>query len=174
MDRGQLDFEEWARARSGALTRAAYLLTGDEHAAHDLVQDTLVRVADHWARAMREGRPDAYARTTMHRLAIDRWRHRRARVREVLTGDHVEPPPGTSADEHADHRVILDEAISRLTPRQRALLVLRYYEDLTEVATAEVLRCSPNTVKSQTRVALARLRALAPDLLDELRVEVGR
>lgn len=173
MDRSQAEFEEWARARTPGLLRAAYLLTGEVHAAHDLVQDTLVRVADAWGRASREGRPDAYARRTMHRLSIDRWRRRRSRPTEVLTD---QPGRGHAAPDGGgvERRLLLDEAIGRLTPRQRAVLVLRFYDDLTEVATAEVLGCSTSTVKSQTRVALARLRALAPDLLDDLRVEAGR
>ena len=68
------DFEAWVAARSGALSRTAYLLTGDVQLAEDLVQDTLARVADKWRAIQRGGTPDAYARTVMHHLAIDRWR----------------------------------------------------------------------------------------------------
>lgn len=168
MNRDVEDFEAWVRARAGALARTAYLLTGDVHLAEDLVQDTLARVADHWARVSRRGDPDAYARRVMHHLAIDRWRRRRARPPEVLTDQHPE-----LGDEGPDleRRLVLRDALARLTPKQRAVLSLRFYEDLTEVQAAQVLGCSPNTVKSQTRQALERLRTLAPDLLSALTEE---
>lgn len=162
------DFEAWVRARAGALARSAYLLTGDVHLAEDLLQDTLARVADHWRRVSRSGGPDAYARRVMHNLAIDRWRRRSVRPVEVLTDEHPElRDPGDDADT-TDRRLLLREALSRLTPKQRAVLSLRFYEDLTEVQTAAVLGCSPSTVKSQSRQAIARLRTLAPDLLSDL------
>jgi RNA polymerase sigma-70 factor (sigma-E family) len=156
------DFEAWVVARSGAFARSAYLLTGDVHLAEDLVQETLSRVADKWGSIGRRGSPDAYARTVMHHLAIDRWRRRRARPSEVLTGHHPELG-GEGPD--LERRLVLREALLRLTPKQRAVLSLRFYEDLTEAQTAQVLGCSVNTVKSQSRAALDRLRALAPDLL---------
>lgn len=172
MEQGRGDFEEWARTRTPALLRAAWLLTADAHAAEDLVQEALVRVAQRWERVSRDGQPDAYVRTVLHRLSVDRWRRARARVAEVLTDRH--PEPRDAAGDRPDHRLLLEEALARLTPRQRAVLVLRFLEDLTETATAAVLRCSTSTVKSQTRVALERLRVLAPDLLDELREGAGR
>jgi RNA polymerase sigma-70 factor (sigma-E family) len=166
------EFEEWARARAPALARSAYLLTGDVHLAEDLVQDTLVRIADHWHRLQRGSSPDAYARQVMHRLSIDRWRRRRVRVHEVLQGD--ESPTGASAvidDEAATDRILLGQALARLTPKQRAVLMLRFHHDLTERESAEVLGCSISTVKSQTRVALERLRVLAPDILASFAAE---
>lgn len=156
------DFEQWAHARSAALARSAYLLTGDLHLAEDLLQETLTRVAQHWRRVRRQGTPDAYARRVMHNLAVDAWRRRKARPREVL-GARAPEPPHHDAD--ADRRVVLRDALSRLTRRQRAVLSLRFYEDLTEVETAAVLGCSVSTVKSTAREALARLRAAAPDQL---------
>ncbi len=158
------DFEAWVHARGGALARTAYLLTGDVHLAEDLVQDTLARVAQHWRKVSRSDSPDAYARRVMHNLAIDRWRRRSVRPREV--GD-IHPEVGQSGPD-VERRLVLRDALLRLTPKQRAVLSLRFYDDLTEVQTAAVLGCSPNTVKSQTRAALERLRALAPDLLGEL------
>jgi RNA polymerase sigma factor (sigma-70 family) len=87
------------------------------------------------------------------------------RPREVLDDGRVElASPGDDAEAIA-RRVVLREALARLTPKQRAVLSLRFYDDLTEAQTAEVLHCSVNTVKSQTRHALARLRTLAPDLV---------
>ncbi|GAA4741351.1 SigE family RNA polymerase sigma factor [Nocardioides endophyticus] len=162
------DFEAWVHARGGALARTAYLLTGDVHLAEDLVQDTLARVAQHWRRIARSGTTDAYARKVMHHLAIDRWRRRSVRPPEVVTDSH--PEIGSTGPD-VERRLVLREALARLTPRQRAVLSLRFYEDLTEVQAAAVLGCSPNTVKSQTRAALDRLRALAPDLLAELTEE---
>ena len=168
MTRDVEDFEAWVRARSGALARTAYLLTGDQHHAEDLLQDTLARVADRWRRLSRSGEPDAYARRVMHNLSIDRWRRRSARPAEVLTAEHPElRRPGDDADA-VERRLVLGTALARLTPRQRAVLSLRFYEDLTEVQAAAVLGCSPNTVKSQTRQALERIRVLAPDLLASL------
>jgi RNA polymerase sigma-70 factor (sigma-E family) len=164
VDRGVEEFELWVRARGGALARSAYLLTGDTHLAEDLLQETLTRVAQKWRRVHREGAPDAYARRVMHNLAIDAWRRRRSRPRESLG---TAPPELAGRGEAADteRRVVLREALTRLTPRQRAVLSLRFYEDLTEVETAAVLGCSVSTVKSTAREALARLRARAPELL---------
>jgi len=166
VDRGVEDpehFEQWAHARSAALARSAYLLTGDLHLAEDLVQETLTRVAQHWRRVRRQGAPDAYARKVMHHLAVDSWRRRTRRPPEVLDADV--PEPRTRHDGDAERRLVLRDALLRLTPRQRAVLSLRFYEDLTEVETASVLGCSVSTVKSTAREALARLRAVAPELL---------
>lgn len=164
------EFEAWVHARGGALARTAYLLTGDVHLAEDLVQDTLARVAQHWRRLDRQDAADAYARRVMHNLAIDRWRRRSVRPPEVLTDSHDEIGHH-GAD--VERRLLLRDALARLTPKQRAVLSLRFYEDLTEVQTAAVLGCSTSTVKSQTRAALDRLRALAPDLLADLTEEVA-
>ena len=168
MTRGVDDFEAWVHARSGALARSAYLLTGDVHLAEDLLQDTLARVADHWRRLSRSGGPDAYARRVMHNLSIDRWRRRTVRPPEVLTADHPELRGPADDPDAVERRLVLRDALARLTPKQRAVLSLRYLEDLTEVQSAAVLGCSVNTVKSQARQALERLRVLAPDLLSSL------
>lgn len=165
------DFEAWVQARSGALARSAYLLTGDVHLAEDLVQDTLARVAQHWRKVSQRDSPDAYARRVMHNLAIDRWRRRSVRPREVADSGH--PELGSSGPD-VERRLVLRDALARLTPKQRAVVTLRFYDDLTEVQTAAVLGCSPNTVKSQTRQALERLRVLAPDLLASLVEEASR
>ncbi len=162
------DFEEWVAARRGALARTAYLLTGDVHLAEDLVQETLARVAQKWRSLDRADALNAYARTVMHHLAIDRWRRRRARPREVLSDRHPELG-GVGPD--VERRLVLRDALSRLTPKQRAVLSLRFFDDLTEVQTAQVLGCSVSTVKSQTRAALDRLRTLAPELLASLTEE---
>lgn len=160
MNRCVEDFEQWVHARGGALARSAYLLTGDLHLAEDLVQETLSRVAQHWKRVSRRGNPDAYARQVMHNLAIDRWRRRSVRPPELLTDSHPEVGHGGP---DVERRLVLRDALAQLTPKQRAVVSLRFYEDLTEVQTAAVLGCSVSTVKSQTRDALARLRRIAPE-----------
>lgn len=157
------EFEQWAHARSAALARSAYLLTGDLHLAEDLLQETLTRVAQRWGRVRRQGTPDAYARRVMHHLAIDAWRRRRSRPPEVLGASA--PELAVHGDLDTDRRLVLREALATLTARQRAVLSLRFYEDLTEVETAAVLGCSVSTVKSTAREALARLRTNAPEQL---------
>jgi RNA polymerase sigma-70 factor (sigma-E family) len=159
-------FEDFVRARSAALARTAYLLTGDRHAAEDLLQDTLARVAERWRTVARGDQdPEPYVRRVLYTRAVDGWRRRRRRPESLSA---TLPELGGEADdaETVARRVVLRDALARLTPRQRAVLVLRFYEDRSEVDTARMLSCSVNTVKSQTRHALARLRALAPDLAD--------
>jgi RNA polymerase sigma-70 factor (sigma-E family) len=161
------EFEQFVRARTGALIRTAYLLTGDRHLAEDLVQETLARVAERWSTVVQAGNVEAYVRRVLYHRTVDRWRRRRARVSERLdiAPDAGLSQPGDDA-ETVVRRVVLRDALARLTPRQRAVLVLRFYEDYTEAQTADLLGCSVNTVKSQTRHALVRLRALVPDLAE--------
>src|SRR5688572_4436860 len=155
---GQDDFEAFVRGRWVALLRTAYLLTGDRHLAEDLLQESLAVAARHWDRVCRAGAPEAYVRRVLYTRSVDAWRWRR---RQPLPTDRREAA-ATGADSSADsdRRVVLAAALARLTPRQRAVLVLRFYEDRTEQQTAELLGCSVNTVKSQTRHALGRLRVL--------------
>ncbi|QKE85231.1 SigE family RNA polymerase sigma factor [Arthrobacter sp. NEB 688] len=158
-------YEEFVRASTVPLLRVAWLLTGDHHAAQDLVQETHVRMAARWASVTRDDAdPMPYARTVLHRLHVDRWRWRSRRPERLV--DVVPEGAGRAGD--PDLRMTLQAALATLTPRQRAVLVLRFLEDRTEVQSAEVLGCSPNTVKSQTRHALARLRELNPHLVAEL------
>lgn len=163
-----LEFETWVEARSLQLARTAYLLVGDRGLAEDLLQDTLARVAERWVAVSRRGSPDAYARKVMFHLAVDWWRRRRARP-ELLLSQPPDLASGAAAGGLEDElvaRMNLRAALSRLTPRQRAVLVLRFFEDCSETQVAELLGCSVNTVKSQTRHALTRLRQLAPELLE--------
>lgn len=158
------DFRDFVRTRQQSLMRSAYLLTGDAHQAEDLVQTVLTRVAKHWKKLARDGSPEAYARRSLINQHIS-WRRRR-RLVDLPTAN----PPDRGYD-HGDeslHRITLQEALARLTPRQRAVLVLRFYEDRSVEETADLLGCSPGTVKSQTHYALGRLRALAPELADLL------
>jgi RNA polymerase sigma-70 factor (sigma-E family) len=146
---GYADFEEFVVARRDALLRTAYLLTGDHHDAEDLVQSALIKVVPKWARI--KDRPEGYVRQVLAREFVNRWRGRR--WREVAT-DVV---PETMHHDSTD-RISLLEDLRRLSPRQRAVLVLRYFDDLTEADTAAALGISVGTVKSHARDALERLR----------------
>jgi RNA polymerase sigma-70 factor (sigma-E family) len=160
-------YDAFVRASTVPLLRVAWLLTGDHHAAQDLVQETHVRMAARWGSITRhEGDPTAYARTVLHRIHIDQWRRRRRRPERLVDS----PPDRGVGDgtEAADLRLALTDALARLTPKQRSVLVLRYLEDRTEAQTAAVLGCSVNTVKSQARHAIARLRELNPQLVADL------
>jgi RNA polymerase sigma-70 factor (sigma-E family) len=154
-------FDSYVRDRWEPLLRTAALLTGDAAAAEDLVQESLVRAARHWHR-VDPGAIDSYVRRVMYTRSIDSWRWRRHQPDPVDTSRH-DQVRADGTDELVS-RLTLVDALSRLTPRQRAVLVARFYEDRTEVDTARVLGCSVSTVKSQTRHALERLRILAPEL----------
>lgn len=158
MDR-EVELREFVSARGAALSRAAYLLTGDHQAAEDLVQETYVVLVRRWQKSGTVD-PEAYVRRILYSRFVDGWRRRR--VSEL---PWASPPDAVGNDEAgtATDRLTLRDALARLTPRQRAVLVLRFYEDLTESQAAAALGISPNTVKSQTRVALQRLRELVPD-----------
>jgi len=156
----QQQFREFVLARSAALSRTAYLLTGDVHRAEDLLQTSLARAAAAWHRI--EGDPEPYVRRILHHQSISWWRRRR--VRETPWPEGYDAPAGGSTD--PDLRLSLDRALGLLTPKQRSVLVLRFYDDLTEVEAARVLGIAPGTVKSTTRQALARLRATSPHLAE--------
>ena len=151
---GHADFEAFVAARRDALLRTAYLLTGNPHDAEDLVQSTLVKVVPRWGRI--QDRPEGYVRQVLARESVNRWRARR--WREVTTDVVPEETHHDSTD-----RIALLEDLRRLSPRQRAVLVLRYFDDLSEADTAAALGISVGTVKSHARDALARLRTLQSD-----------
>ncbi|MFI6800858.1 SigE family RNA polymerase sigma factor [Streptosporangium canum] len=147
-------FDAFVAEQADALLRYGYVLTGNPHDAADLVQEALVRLRGAWPRVRRKDSPHSYARTTMARLHISVWRRRR---REHLTG---EPP------ERAHHEVFppdedqgLWEELATLPRRQRAVLVLRYYEQLTDAEIAKVLGVSPGTVRSHASRGLDNLRS---------------
>jgi RNA polymerase sigma-70 factor (sigma-E family) len=154
----EVGFTEWAAGCDRRLLRSAYLLTGDLHRAEDLVQEALVKVALRWER-LRDGSPTAYARTVIVRDHATWWRRRR----EVVVDG---PADSAAASTDPDTELVVRRALARLTPRQRAVVVLRHFDDLTERETAEALGVSVGTVKSQNAAALARLRCGAPELLD--------
>ncbi|WP_433831360.1 SigE family RNA polymerase sigma factor [Actinoplanes sp. CA-015351] len=152
------EFVAFVQARQHRLLRSAYLICGDHHLAEDLLQNALVKLALRW-RTLRDGDPEAFVRTVLYRDAVSWWRRRR---RERLIDTVPEPPPGPGDDLPA--RLIFERALRLLAPRQRAVIVLRYFDDLTEARTAEILGVSVGTVKSQNSAALRRLRELAPEL----------
>jgi RNA polymerase sigma-70 factor (sigma-E family) len=149
-----------------ALSRTAFLLTGSEAAAEDLVQDTYVDVVRRWRR-IDHGNPEPYVRRIMYSRFVDGYRRRRLRDWAFTTGDVEALPSGASPGPESGvvDRLTFEEALRRLTPRQRMVLVLRFYDDMTETQTAEAMKVSPTTVKSQTRLALRRLGELAPELV---------
>jgi RNA polymerase sigma-70 factor (sigma-E family) len=159
-------FRRWAGERQLALLRTALLLTGDHQRAEDLVQESLTKVALRWRR-LEGGNPEAYARQIIVRDNISAWRKRR---REVVVAEPADSR-GPDITVGVDRRILLDGALAALTPRQRAVIVLRYYDDLTERDAADAMGVTVGTVKSQTHLALRRLRDAAPELADLLREE---
>lgn len=155
------EFAAYVGARLSSWSRAAFLLTGDRHQAEDLVQITCELLARYWERATAHGDPEPYARRIMFSRHVSMRRRRRHDVELYAT-----PPDQVGAEVAGatERAVMVRDALARLAPGQRAVLVLRFFEDLTEAQTADVLRCSVSTVKSQTRDALARLLVLAPEL----------
>jgi RNA polymerase sigma-70 factor (sigma-E family) len=162
--RREAEFREFIETRWAALLRTAYLLTGDHDRAEDLVQSALVRVHRHWAKVLAEGDGpvgrtlEAYVRKTIVNLNTDWWRRLGSRERPsgILPGG--DRP--SSADAYAEMEIREDlwAELRALPPKMRAALVLRYFEDLGEAETAEILGCSIGTVKSQCSRGLARLQ----------------
>ena len=147
-------FAEFATSRHGALFRYAYLLTGDRGLAEDLVQEALVKTYVGWHRLRDPNNAEAYTRRAITTTAIGWWRRKSWRAERP--NDDV--PDRAAAGDDATARIWLWQELQKLPPRQRAALVLRYYEDLTEPQTAEILGCSVGTVKSQVSDALKKLR----------------
>jgi RNA polymerase sigma-70 factor (sigma-E family) len=162
-DEARARFGEFVAARTPSLIRVAYLLTGDQHAAQDLLQNALTRTAARWNRLRHED-PEAYVRTVLYREQVSFWR-RRGRRPEVTV---AAPPERGYPDPtgYTDLRLSMRQALLRLPADQRAVLVLRYFEDLTETQVAEILDCSVGTVRSRTHRAVTRLRALLPEAHD--------
>ncbi|MGA2926918.1 MAG: SigE family RNA polymerase sigma factor [Solirubrobacteraceae bacterium] len=157
-----IDFDQFVAAHVEELLRTAYLIVWDKAEAEDLVQECLLKVARRWGRIGRMQQPRAYARRVLVNIALDGARGRARRRRELGEGA---APRALEVDPLAafDTRAELLQALGRLPARQRAVLVLRYFNDLTEAQVAEVLGCSPGTVKSSASRGLARLReALQP------------
>lgn len=167
MDDGYAGFSEFFHANRAALSRAAFLLSGSESAAEDLVQSALTKVAARWSRLSPDGDPRAYARQVMLNEVRSRWRHRK-KIDEASTA-RVPEDLHLSVDlaDATAVKLSLAASLRRLTPKQRTVLYLRFYEDLSERETAELMNCSVGTVKSQTNYALKRMRALNPGLVSD-------
>jgi RNA polymerase sigma-70 factor (sigma-E family) len=150
------EFRDFMHARWPAMVRLAYGLTGDQGHAEDVAQAAFARAYASWPRVRRSGDPDAYVRRIV--INENRNRFRKRRVAERLTDSALIDVAWTDATREYDERSALVAALQRLGPRQRAVIVLRYWLDLTEHETAAVLSCSVGTVKSQASRALATLR----------------
>ncbi|WP_438875007.1 SigE family RNA polymerase sigma factor [Winogradskya consettensis] len=151
-------YEEFADSRLSALLRYATMLTGDPHSAEDLVQETMVKVQLNWKRVQRSDSPDGYVRRMLTNQFIEL--RRGSWWRRVLL--RAEPDPSVPVpSDHADRSAERDRVwsmLSGLPRRQRAALVLRYYEDLPDQEIADVLGCAVGTVRSSISRALATLR----------------
>ena len=155
------EFAEFVAVSWAPLYRTAYLLVGSRAQAEDLVQTALTNTYASWHKVRELGAAHAYARTAVVRSAAS-WHRSRFRKPEHLTCDLPETP--YSADDDADRPMVL-EALRGLPTRQRAVVVLRFYEDLSVAETAQALGCSEGTVKSQTHVALRSLRLALGDAM---------
>jgi RNA polymerase sigma-70 factor (sigma-E family) len=158
--RDERDYIDYVQARTPSLRRLAYRLCGEWSAADDLVQECLVALYRHWKKASAADSVDGYVRSMLvHAFLSERRRSwaRRVRPDAEVTGPAVTPLAG------AEDRVDLAAALAKLSRGQRAVLVLRYWEDLDVAQTAAALGCSSGTVKSQTSYAIAALRRLLPN-----------
>jgi RNA polymerase sigma-70 factor (sigma-E family) len=154
-------FDEFVAAAATRLLTLAMLLSGGHRAeAEDLLQDVLERAYRRWPRIGHCRCPEPYVRKMLVNAAVDRGRRLRRRPEEPLTLDLADPLASDQAGQAADRDLLL-RALAGLGPRQRTVLVLRYFEDLSEAQIAAMLGCSVGTVKSQASRALARLRELA-------------
>jgi RNA polymerase sigma-70 factor (sigma-E family) len=163
-------FREFVQTHTGAWSRLAYVLAGSHAGAEDLVQTALLKTARSWHRVRRYDQPEAYVRRAMYHAAVSTWRRRG----EWPVADVPERAAPDDAIDGIPRRLAIDAALARLTPRQRAVLVLRFYEDRSVAEAANILGVTAGTVKSQTAYALERLRILAPHLVELTTEEAGR
>ena len=160
------DFAEFVEARWGSLYRLAYLLAGSSAAAEDLLQTSLEKAYVHWARIGQMDYAEAYVRRILANTLVSG--QRRAWTRERAS-DRLPDIAGDSIELPVLDRSLLWPLVCALPTRQRAVVVLRYYEDLSEAQIADALGCAPGTVKSQASAAIAALkRALAASGVAEM------
>jgi RNA polymerase sigma-70 factor (sigma-E family) len=165
------EFADYSAKRSDAMRRTAYLLCGDWHRAEDLVQVTFAKLYVAWRRVTRHEALDGYARKTLVRTFLSERRLGWFR-KERATDELIETPAG---DIGPEDRLVLLQALARVPPGQRAVLVLRYWEDMSVDETAKLLKCSTGTVKSQAARGLRTLRdllavELSPHQFDRKRI----
>ena len=154
-DEQRLALERFVAERGNRLLRTAALLAGTRADGEDLLQSALERLLRHWRRI--DGDPENYVRRTLYNLAADGWRRQRVRQQKAVLFEPARPVDPAAA---VDLRDAVVRVLVRLPPRQRAVVVLRYFEQLSEAETAEALGCSVGTVKSATARGLARLREM--------------
>jgi len=150
---------DFIRNRAVALYRYGYLLTGNHFDAEDLVQDALIRLRVHWSRVARKDDPTAYVRTIMTRLHISKWRRRRRELLTAAVPERAAADPAMDRVDATDDAERVWAAIVALPPKQRAVLVLRFYESLTDEEIATTLGVSRSTIRSQASRALSKLRS---------------
>jgi len=153
-----VSYEEYAAARLAGLLRYAHMLTGDPHLAGDIVQETMIQVQLKWRLVNRAESPDQYVRRMLTRAYLN-WRRTSWLRRTVLSAEPVEPPPAPDHVEASAERDRMWALLGTLPRRQRAAVVLRYYEDLRDEEIAEVLGCAVGTVRAHISRAMATLRA---------------
>ena len=159
------EFVDYAQARQHVLLRAAYLVCGDLRIAEDLLRDAFVQLARQWVR-VREEQPDLFVRRILYREAVASWRKRPHEA--VATTPATAAVPGWDEpdepwdDEDAERRLEVLRALDALTPRQRAVVVLSWFEERGVGEVAEVLGCSTSTVRAEADEALTRLQAALP------------
>ncbi len=151
----RLSLERFAAGRGDRLLRTAALLAGSRADGEDLLQPALERLLRNWRRI--DGDPESYVRRTLYNLATDGWRRQRVQRQKAALSEPAPPADPASA---VDLRDAVVRVLAQLPPRQRAVLVLRYFEQLSEAETAETPGCSAGTVKSATARGLARLREI--------------
>ena len=153
------EFRAFVAARSAALLWFAHVLTGDPQLAEDVVQTALAKTALAWPRVKRKDNPEGYVRRAIVNTHLNRMRRRPWLERPVEAVPET-ADRGATFDGDVDEREAMWQALAQLPPRQRAVVVLRYYEDLSEAEIADVLHCSRGTVKSQASKGLHHLRTI--------------
>lgn len=168
--RSEQEFLDFVSARTHALFRTAYALTGHQQTAEDLLQTALTKTAARWRHIRGDAEP--YVKRVMYHEQVSWWRRRRVRETPMaVLPERIDASDGTDGPLL---RLTLQRALLQLAPRQRAVLVLRYLEDQSEQQVAEIMGCTKSTVASQATRALARLRELAPELRELLAPEEAK
>jgi RNA polymerase sigma-70 factor (sigma-E family) len=158
----EAEFKAYAAARMRDLRRTAFLLCGDWHHADDVVQTVFTKLYISWDKVQRHDRLDGYVRTMLVRATFDR--RRRLSWRRELSSAALPETEATTTASSVEDRLVLFDALAKMPPRQRAVVVLRFWQDLDVTETAHLLGCTEGTVKSQSARGLAKLRELlAPE-----------
>jgi len=150
-------FEDYVRVRGPSLVRLAWLIAGDRHLGEDLAQEVLIRAYPRWNSIVAGGQPDVYLRRMLVNAHVS-WRRKRSSTEVPDGAERVERADGADVGVQAVDRETVWRLVTRLPPKQRVTVVLRFYEDLDDAAIAEILGCSPGTVRTHTMRALATLR----------------